>query len=127
MKTQILIKRRFSFDAAHHLPQYEGPCKNVHGHRWEVIVCFKYTGSIEDYCKNGCMTVDFKVIDKAIQTALIDKYDHSDLNKFFDNPTAEEIALQIIGTVNAVDWHVAEVKSVEVFETPKSSILVETI
>ena len=27
-----------SFDSAHFLAQYEGKCRNIHGHRWTIKV-----------------------------------------------------------------------------------------
>lgn len=33
MRTAQLVVR-FTFAAAHHLPGYDGPCANVHGHTW---------------------------------------------------------------------------------------------
>ncbi len=29
------------FDSAHFLPDYEGKCKNIHGHRWRVVIEIK--------------------------------------------------------------------------------------
>ena len=31
------IKTEASFDAAHFLTNYNGKCRNIHGHRWKVI------------------------------------------------------------------------------------------
>ena len=40
--------------------------------------------------------IDFKDLKKIVKDTVIDKYDHSDLNNFFDNPTAE-IMVEKIG------------------------------
>ena len=34
---RVLVSKEFTFDAAHHLHEYEGKCKNLHGHTYRVI------------------------------------------------------------------------------------------
>jgi len=83
----MLISKKFSFDAAHFLPNYDGKCRNVHGHRWVIeIACL---GTID--VKSG-MVIDFTEL-KKFCSDIKEKYDHTSLNEFFDNPTAENIAL----------------------------------
>lgn len=64
-----LITSESSFDAAHFLTNYEGKCKNIHGHRWRVVV------TIKGELING-MLVDFGVFKKDIKD-LCDYFDHS--------------------------------------------------
>lgn len=64
-----LITSESSFDAAHFLTNYEGKCKNIHGHRWRVFV------TIKGELTNG-MLVDFGDFKKDIKD-LCDYFDHS--------------------------------------------------
>lgn len=64
-----LITSESSFDAAHFLTNYEGKCKNIHGHRWRVVV------TIKGELING-MLVDFGDFKKDIK-GLCDYFDHS--------------------------------------------------
>lgn len=64
-----LITSESSFDAAHFLTNYEGKCKNIHGHRWKVVV------TIKGELTNG-MLVDFGDFKKDIKD-LCDYFDHS--------------------------------------------------
>lgn len=64
-----LITSESSFDAAHFLTNYEGKCKNIHGHRWRVVV------TIKGELTNG-MLVDFGDFKKDIKD-LCDCFDHS--------------------------------------------------
>ena len=64
-----LITSESSFDAAHFLTNYEGKCKNIHGHRWGVVV------TIKGELTNG-MLVDFGDFKKDIKD-LCDYFDHS--------------------------------------------------
>lgn len=85
----MYLQRKFSFDAAHFLPNYIGKCHNVHGHRWEV----KYTVAGEKEEKLG-MVLDFKSL-KQIEALIKMKLDHKSLNDVIPNPTAENIAIWI--------------------------------
>lgn len=64
-----LIKTEASFDAAHFLSNYNGKCKNIHGHRWRVIVEIKGT------LTNG-MLVDFGILKNDLKE-LADFFDHT--------------------------------------------------
>ena len=70
MSRKVFISRDFSFEASHRLPNYDGPCRNMHGHRYEGIVvvsgAVNETGMVMDY-------VDLK---KVIQREILDPYDH---------------------------------------------------
>jgi len=85
---EIIVKHHFS--SAHRLIDYDGECKNLHGHNWKV----KVFARAEELNKIG-ISLDFKDF-KRIAKAEIDKYDHVYLNEhpsFKDiNPTAENIA-----------------------------------
>ena len=58
-----------AFDAAHFLTNYEGKCRNIHGHRWRVVL------SISGEPING-MVVDFGVVKKDLKD-LCDYFDHT--------------------------------------------------
>ncbi len=64
-----ILTTESSFDAAHFLTNYEGKCKNIHGHRWRVIV------SITGKLNNG-MVCDFNLIKNDLKE-LCDYFDHS--------------------------------------------------
>ena len=69
------LQTKASFDAAHFLAGYEGKCKNIHGHRWRVVVEIK----TEMLHKNGQlrgMYVDFKQLKQDLN-GLTDSLDHS--------------------------------------------------
>lgn len=80
------VCREFYFDAAHHLKDYKGECEKVHGHTYKLEVVV--SGKPE---KDG-MVMDFTELKKIVEETVIDKLDHADLNKIFDNPTTENIA-----------------------------------
>ena len=64
-----MLTTEASFDAAHFLTNYEGKCKNIHGHRWKIVI------SIYGELNNG-MLVDFGVLKNDLKN-LCDYFDHS--------------------------------------------------
>ncbi|KPJ67957.1 hypothetical protein AMJ44_06975 [candidate division WOR-1 bacterium DG_54_3] len=84
-----------SFDAAHALRGYEGPCENLHGHTWKVQIFFEG----EKLNKIGLLE-DFKVIKRQLQDILAE-FDHkllNDLKPFeTENPSSENLARIIFG------------------------------
>lgn len=77
------------FDAAHFLRDYEGKCRRMHGHRWDVEVCLQ--GKDLDASN---MLVDFATVKGILDDMLESSLDHYCLNDSLHtpNPTAEHIA-----------------------------------
>ena len=91
----ITVTKIFMFEACHKLPHYEGACHNLHGHSYKLEVTVG--GSIKRDTKDPkCgMIIDFKDLKNIVNEVAVDKYDHSYLNDFFENPTAEIMVQQI--------------------------------
>lgn len=87
------VNVRRHFDAAHGLRGYEGKCENLHGHRWEVVVCVRATEL--DAVGMAC---DFTLLKRELD-AVLAGFDHRNLNETppFDriNPSSENIARTI--------------------------------
>ncbi len=73
----IRITKIFTFETAHVLYNYDGKCKNMHGHSYKLFVTVKGT-PINDlnHSKNG-MVVDFGDIKKIVKSEIIDVWDHA--------------------------------------------------
>ena len=73
----IRITKIFTFETAHVLYNYDGKCKNMHGHSYKLFVTVKGTpiNDINDV-KNG-MVVDFGDIKKIVKEEIIDVWDHA--------------------------------------------------
>ena len=94
----LTITKIYTFEACHHLPHYVGACHSLHGHSYklEVTVIGKREESpAESHCG---MIMDFKGL-KIIIEEVAGKYDHSNLNDFFTNPTAENMVEKIAGDI----------------------------
>jgi len=73
----IRITKHFDFETAHALYGYDGKCKNIHGHSYQLYVTI--IGSpINDaeHVKNG-MVLDFGDLKKLVNTEIVDVFDHS--------------------------------------------------
>ncbi|MEM0466900.1 MAG: 6-carboxytetrahydropterin synthase QueD [Candidatus Thermoplasmatota archaeon] len=78
--------REFYFDAAHFIPNYKGKCEQPHGHTYKLEVVLE--GNVQ---RDG-MVVDFCIVKKIVESEIIEKLDHQNLNDIIDTPTAERIA-----------------------------------
>ena len=69
------LQTKANFDAAHFLWKYEGKCRNIHGHRWNVVAKIK-SQELEQEGQTRGMVVDFGNLKKDLK-ALCDYFDHS--------------------------------------------------
>lgn len=91
--SKIRITKHFDFETAHALYGYDGKCKNVHGHSYQLYVTIIGT-PIEDaqHVKNG-MVLDFGDLKKIVNQEIVDIFDHATvLNK---NSPHKELAERI--------------------------------
>ena len=123
-----ILSTESSFDAAHFLTNYEGKCKNIHGHRWRVVL------EISGEPKSG-MLVDFGDLKKDLKDAC-DYFDHTfiveegSLKEELFNMLNEEFILRVVPFRTTAEnfskyfydlmnkkYHV---ESVSVYETPNN-------
>jgi len=90
----LSVVKKFKFDAAHRLPNYEGKCKNLHGHGFKIEV--EFFGPVNE--KTG-MVLDFSKIREYIEEHILNRLDHSYLNDLLELPTAENLVLWIMQTL----------------------------
>jgi 6-pyruvoyltetrahydropterin/6-carboxytetrahydropterin synthase len=114
----MLLKIIRKFSSAHHLPQYDGPCRNLHGHTWKVV--FLLEGPVKE---NG-MVYDFKILKKLLDEQLPD---HQYLNDFVENPTAENLAVYLFNKVSAALKTLGlTLKTLELWENENAAAVVES-
>jgi len=118
----MIVSKRISFDAAHFLPNYPGPCQNMHGHHWEVELAVE--GRVME--EHG-FVVDFSRLKAWLKERVVDSFDHTLLNDKIENPTAENIALYIKEEFKSSGWNISgDVKLawIKVWETSDSYVQV---
>lgn len=107
---EIEIDRGFS--AAHQLKGYDGDCRNLHGHNYEVTVTV-----CADTLNDIGIALDFKKLKEAVDE-VIAPYDHRNLSELPDflsvNPTSEVLARTIFrklaAKLNDAEVRVAKVR-----------------
>jgi len=109
--THMIVTKRIEFDAAHYLPNYNGKCKNLHGHRFRLEVSVK--GFV---VPNTGMVMDFKNLKEKMKK-VVSMLDHNVLNNIIKNPTAENIILWIWEKL-VLSEHLLCIESIRLWETP---------
>ena len=107
------IVKEFTFDSAHNLKWHDGKCVNLHGHTYKMQVGVK--GKIDD---NG-VVIDFGDLKKIVNELIDEKLDHKYLNDFYENPTAELMAIDILKELKK---KVQGIYLIRLWETPTSFV-----
>jgi len=141
LKNQFIrVTKKFTFNMAHALYGYDGPCKNIHGHTYVLYVTLK--GKVlenEKHPKNG-MVIDFTDFKKIVNEQVISIFDHSlvlnlnsphsqlkDLNANFEKinyvpyqPSCENLLIDFLNRINLKLPNNIVVNSLKLEETPTS-------
>jgi 6-pyruvoyltetrahydropterin/6-carboxytetrahydropterin synthase len=116
----ITVTKRFTFEAAHVLPNHSGKCRHLHGHSYKLEVTVRYDEDPRRWNARGYF-IDFGDLGKIVKEHVVDKLDHRDLNQLLDNPTAEALAFWIQKAVNiglhADRYKHVRVESIRLWET----------
>ena len=72
----IRITKEFTFEMAHALWNYDGPCRNIHGHSYKLLVTV--TGkTIKDHSSTKLgMVMDFSDLKRIVKKHIVDYFDH---------------------------------------------------
>jgi 6-pyruvoyltetrahydropterin/6-carboxytetrahydropterin synthase len=75
--SRIRVTKSFTFEMAHALWNYDGPCRNIHGHSYQLsVTVIGDTSSDQDSTKLG-MVVDFSDLKKIVNKNVVEVFDHS--------------------------------------------------
>jgi 6-pyruvoyltetrahydropterin/6-carboxytetrahydropterin synthase len=101
---KIRVTKEFSFEMAHSLWNYDGPCRNVHGHSYRLFVTLAGVPVTDtENPKNG-MVIDFNDLSKIIRKEIVDIFDHSVVvNKKVDQEKLKLLE-QMFGNTLIVDY-----------------------
>lgn len=88
----IRITKEFCFEMAHLLSNYDGLCKNLHGHSYRLMVTVKGNISQDETSPKHGMVMDFSVLKRIVKEEIVDKLDHAML--VYDKaPQAQSVKL----------------------------------
>ena len=73
----ISITRRLEFDSGHRIPNHDGQCRHLHGHRYAIEVTL--TGEVANHpgkADDG-MVLDFGDIKRLTNQYVVEQWDHA--------------------------------------------------
>lgn len=73
----VRVTKQFHFEMAHALLDYDGPCKNIHGHSYQLNVTVKGMVKTNTSDSDEGMVVDFGIIKKIVKELVVDVFDHA--------------------------------------------------
>lgn len=100
MASVIRVTKEFTFEMAHALWNYDGPCRNVHGHSYRLFVTLSGV-PVDDpeNPKNG-MVIDFTDLKSIVRNEIVNVFDHAlVVCKLFDKEKSEMFAKMFRNTV----------------------------
>lgn len=138
---KIRVTKFYDFEMAHALWNYDGLCKNIHGHTYKlyITVLGEPVNNINDQ-KNG-MVIDFGDLKRIVKDEIVDRLDHSliifknsphekllELNEMYERhfvfdfqPTCENLVVWIVEKITPLLPKGVELKKVKLYETASSS------
>ena len=73
----IRITKEFKFEMAHALAGYDGPCRHIHGHSYELFVTVTGEPDKETNSPHAGMVMDFRQLKEIVREQIIDEFDHA--------------------------------------------------
>lgn len=100
----IRVTKEFSFEMAHVLWNYDGPCRNVHGHSYRLFVTVSGSPLNDRSDPRDGMVLDFTDLKKIIRKEIISVFDHAVVvSRYFDKDKTEMFT-RMFGNTVVVDY-----------------------
>lgn len=96
----LKVVKRFTFEAAHRLPNHLGHCNRLHGHSYKLDVGVMGLVKVETGPNVG-MIIDFSELSNIVETEVISNVDHTCLNDILSNPTAERLVTYVVTALSS--------------------------
>ena len=77
MNPLIRVTREFTFEMAHVLWNYDGPCRNVHGHSYRLFVTISGVPVNDNTNPKNGMVIDFADLKNIVLKEIVNVFDHS--------------------------------------------------
>lgn len=137
---RVRLTKEFHFEMAHALWNYDGACKNIHGHSYRLFVTLTGIPIQDDADPKFGMIIDFKDLKQMIKGSVVDFLDHSlvvyrkaenptlsairqmyeKVHVFDFQPTCENLVIYIAEKIKPLLTPGIELHSVKLFETATS-------
>jgi 6-pyruvoyltetrahydropterin/6-carboxytetrahydropterin synthase len=131
----LSISKKFRFEAAHAIFNYNGPCKNIHGHSYILWVSIQGQKDPETQ-----MLLDFKLLKNIVEDNFVKQVDHAimlnknhpESNLFTEyvdktywiegEPTAENLIEHAAGLIQNALPKNAKLSKLKLYETESSYV-----
>ncbi len=137
---KIRLTKEFRFEASHALWNYDGLCKNIHGHSYILNVTIKGEPILDVENPKLGMVMDFGELKKIVKTEIVDILDHSvilnkqapyqsftNVKEMFDRihlldyqPTCENMVIDFAKIIKTKLPKGIELYSIKLYETATS-------
>ncbi len=135
---KIRLTKEFSFEMAHALRHYDGPCRNIHGHSYKLYVTIIGEPINDINSPKHGMLMDFGQLKKLVNEEIINLYDHAvvvaenderleEMKRLFENiiaspyqPTCENLVADYAMKINKRLPEGITVHSIKLYETATS-------
>jgi 6-pyruvoyltetrahydropterin/6-carboxytetrahydropterin synthase len=77
LSATVRVTKRFTFDMAHALFGYDGPCKNIHGHTYHLSVTVAGTINQQEGHPELGLVVDFGELKDISKRVILSEFDHA--------------------------------------------------
>ena len=75
--SKIRITKIYNFEMAHILKDYDGPCRNIHGHSYKLFVTVSGTPITDSSSPKLGMVMDFKELKTIVKNHIVNRFDHA--------------------------------------------------
>ena len=75
--SRIRVTKEFKFEMAHALWNYDGPCRNVHGHSYRLFVTIMGEPINDTSNPKHGMVIDFGDLKRIVKKEIVDRFDHT--------------------------------------------------
>jgi 6-pyruvoyltetrahydropterin/6-carboxytetrahydropterin synthase len=102
--SKIRVTKEFSFEMAHALWNYDGPCKNVHGHSYKLYVTLIGAPINDSGNTKYGMVIDFGDLKNIVNREVVKKFDHTVVVSSAVDKNRLDALNQMFGNVMVVDY-----------------------
>ncbi|HOW40110.1 MAG TPA: 6-carboxytetrahydropterin synthase [Bacteroidales bacterium] len=104
MASFIRVTKEFRFEMAHVLWNYDGPCRNVHGHSYRLFVTLLGTPSSDSENPKFGMVIDFSDLKQIVKKEIVNVFDHSVVVSNKHEPEKISMFRKLFGNTVIVDY-----------------------
>lgn len=137
---KIRVTKEFGFESAHALWNYDGKCRNVHGHSYRLFVTVIGDPIADEQNVKLGMVIDFGDLKKIVNENIVNRFDHTlfvsdkaqikkmlETEQMFERfeqldyqPTCENFVIHFAEILKQKLPETVELYSIRLYETPTS-------